>query len=86
MFFQTGVAHRNNRVTQRKIANEERAIPVLVHLFIAPPNVEIQVEVAYTLGCVILSNADNQEKIRDEPLFKFNTLLELLTSEDEVTQ
>ena len=39
-----GIAHRNNKVTQRKIA-EERAIPTLVQLLTAPPSHEVQVEV-----------------------------------------
>ena len=38
-----GVAHRNNPVTQRKIA-EEDAIPTLVQLMMHPPSQDIQVK------------------------------------------
>ncbi|GFR60921.1 ankyrin and armadillo repeat-containing protein [Elysia marginata] len=77
-----GVAYRNNKVTQRKIA-EEGGIPVLVNLLLYPPNDEIQVEVAISLGCVVLSNKENQEKLAEEPSFRFNTLLNLLKSKDQ---
>lgn len=77
-----GVAYRNNKVTQKKIA-EEGGIPVLVNLLLFPPNDEIQVEVAISLGCVVLSNKENQEKLAEEPSFKFNTLLSLLKSKDQ---
>ena len=77
------MAHRNNRVTQDKIA-EEGAISTLVQLLVSPPSVEIQVEVAYSLGCVVLGNKENQEKMREEPGFSFQILLELLESSDEV--
>ena len=80
----TGVAYRNNKVTQRKIA-EEGGIPVLVNLLLYPPNDEIQVEVAISLGCVVLSNKENQEKLAEEPSFRFNTLLNLLRSKDQVS-
>ena len=83
LFSLTGVAYRNNKVTQRKIA-EEGGIPVLVNLLLYPPNDEIQVEVAISLGCVVLSNKENQEKLAEEPSFRFNTLLNLLRSKDQV--
>ena len=38
-----GVAHRNNPVTQRKIAEEE-AIPTLVQVMMHPPSQDIQVQ------------------------------------------
>ncbi|CAL1533328.1 unnamed protein product [Lymnaea stagnalis] len=77
-----GVAYRNNKVTQGKIA-DEGGIPVLVHHLAKPPNEEIQVEVAITLGCVVLSNKENQEKLADEPGFKFDILLNLLRAKDD---
>ncbi len=43
-----------------------------------------QVEVAYTLGCVVLSHQENQEKLREEPGFRFDVLLDLLQSPDKV--
>ena len=77
------MAHKNNKVTQAKIA-EEQAIPNLVKLLVRPPSQQIQVEVAYALGCVVLSNHDNQEKLREESGFKFRILLDLLHWQNEV--
>ena len=42
-------------------------------------------EVAYTLGCVVLNNHDNQEKLKEEEDFKFDVLLDLLQSSNKVT-
>ena len=77
------MAHVNNKVTQRKIA-EEHAVQTLVQLMVTPPSEDIQVEVAYALGCVVLSNTDNQEKLKEEPGFKFDILLDLLRSSKQV--
>ena len=41
-------------------------------------------QVAYTLGCVVLNNSENQDKLHDEPGFKFDILLHLLATADEV--
>ena len=41
-------------------------------------------QVAYTLGCVVLNNSENQDKLHDEPGFKFDILLQLLATADEV--
>ncbi|ESP02231.1 hypothetical protein LOTGIDRAFT_224972 [Lottia gigantea] len=80
-----GVAYRNNKVTQRKIA-EEGGIPILVEKLAEHPSQEIQVEVAITLACVVLSNHSNQEKLQEEPDFNFDSLLGLLKSRDEDIQ
>ncbi|CAG5120159.1 unnamed protein product, partial [Candidula unifasciata] len=76
-----GVAYKNNMVTQLKIA-EEGGLTVLVHLLENAPSKEIQVEVAITLACVTLSCKENQEKLAEEPLFSFDTLLSLLRLKD----
>ncbi|KAL3832524.1 hypothetical protein ACJMK2_024159, partial [Sinanodonta woodiana] len=89
-----GVAYRNNKITQRKIA-EEGAVPHLVRLLNKPLSEEIQVEVAMSLGCIILCNPENQEKLTnshlenqdkgqnpEDYLFKFAVLLELLKSKN----
>lgn len=76
------MAYTNNKVTQRKIA-EEGAIYYLVQLLNDPPTEEVQVEVAIALGCIVLSNPANQEKLQEEKDFKFDVLLDLLRSEDE---
>lgn len=78
-----GVAYRNNKLTQGKIA-EEGAIPLLVQLLNVPPSEEIQVEVAMSLACIVLGNHGNQEKLQEEETFKFDLLLDLLNSRHEV--
>ena len=50
-----------------------------------PPTPEIQVEVANTLGCVVLCYTPNQERLREDTPFKFDLLLDLLESDDEVS-
>jgi len=77
------VAYCNNKVSQRRIA-DENAIPILVGILNEAPSEEIQVEVAIALGCIILSNPRNQEKLQDVENFKFDVLLELLKSKSEV--
>lgn len=79
-----GVAYCNNKVTQRKIA-EEGAIPTLVTYLNQPPSEEVQVEVAIALGCIVLSNTRNQELLQEEPGFNFDVLLDLLKSKSEVS-
>ena len=39
---------------------------------------------AYTLGCVVLNNHGNQEKLKEEEDFKFDVLLDLLQSSNKV--
>ena len=36
------------------------------------------------MGCVVLNNSENQDKLHDEPGFKFDILLQLLATADEV--
>lgn len=79
-----GVAYCNNKVTQRKIA-EEGAIPTLVTYLNQPPSEEVQVEVAIALGCIVLSNTRNQELLQEEPGFNFDVLLDLLKSKSEAS-
>ena len=78
-----GVAHRNNKITQRAIA-EENALKILVNLFMSPPNQSVQVEVAYTIGCIVLGNHDNQE-ILLETNFSYMVLVHLLNGYDKVS-
>ena len=76
------MAHRNNKVTQRAIA-EENTLSILVQLFLNPPNPSVQVEVAYTIGCIVLGNHANQD-ILMETNFSFLTLVHLLNGYDKV--
>ena len=77
-----GIAHKNNRLSQNAIA-DERAIPILVDLMFDAPSKDVQVEVAYAISCIVLSNAENQERLAETP-FHFNILLDLLESSKEV--
>ncbi|OWF40013.1 ankyrin and armadillo repeat-containing protein-like isoform X3 [Mizuhopecten yessoensis] len=77
-----GVAYCNNKVSQKRIA-EENAIPILVGVLNNPLSEKVQVEVATSLGCIILSNSENQEKLQDCENFKFDMLLDLLKSKNE---
>ncbi|CAH1788258.1 unnamed protein product [Owenia fusiformis] len=77
-----GLAHGSNKHTQNKIA-EEKAISTFVHLLNEPPSQEIQVEVACTLASVVLNNASNQSRLREETGFTYKKMLHLLTSKNE---
>ncbi|XP_071497237.1 ankyrin and armadillo repeat-containing protein-like [Diadema antillarum] len=77
-----GVANRNNPVTQGKIA-EEGAISTLVSLLRSSSNPLIKVEIAVTLGAIILGNRGNQKLLEEEPLFSIQLLLQLLHERDE---
>ncbi|KAL8609317.1 hypothetical protein ACOMHN_048873 [Nucella lapillus] len=74
-----GVAYRNNKETQRYIA-EEGGIHVLSQIVLEPPSEEVQVAVAKSLACVVLSNRQNQEKLFEELHFHFDIILHLLKS------
>lgn len=70
-------------MTQEKIS-EEGAINTLVQLLLASRNEYIRVEIAITLGCIILGNKKNQELLLDESSFSVHLLLDLLYSTDTV--
>ncbi|CAD5114678.1 DgyrCDS3724 [Dimorphilus gyrociliatus] len=74
-----GVAHRNNKVSQKRMS-EENSIPSLVQLIISPPNDDIKVEAACTLACVVLGNSSNQQLLKMEETFDISYVLELLYS------
>ncbi|XP_052246071.1 ankyrin and armadillo repeat-containing protein-like isoform X2 [Dreissena polymorpha] len=76
-----GVAYRNNKTTQNRIA-EEGAIPLLVKQLNEPISDEVQVQVAMSLGCLILSNPKNQDLLNEVPNFKFEVLLDMLKSKN----
>ncbi|XP_033103193.1 ankyrin and armadillo repeat-containing protein-like isoform X2 [Anneissia japonica] len=78
-----GVAHCNNKVTQAKIA-EEHTIQTLVQLLRASHNDMIKVEIAITLGYIILGNKENEALLKEEPAFNIRLLLQLQMSKDQV--
>lgn len=78
-----GVAYRNNKITQWRIA-EEGGIPILVQILLNPPSEDVQVEVAISLACIVLGNVENQERLLQVPGFNFDILLNLLKSQNKV--
>lgn len=78
-----GVAYRNNKITQWRIA-EEGGIPILVQILLNPPSEDVQVEVAISLACIVLGNGENQERLLQVPGFNFDILLNLLKSQNKV--
>ena len=83
LFVSTGVANRNNPVTQNKIA-EEGAIGTLVGLLRSSSNPLIKVEIAIALGAITLGNRGNQKMLEEEPMFDIQLLLQLLHERDMV--
>ena len=59
--------------------------PVVTHL-LGKLKCSLFFKVAYALGCLVLGNADNQEKLLEESAFKYDILLELLATDDEVNK
>ncbi|MEE6490361.1 hypothetical protein FKM82_015857 [Ascaphus truei] len=72
-----GVAHISNPVTQDKIS-EEQALPTLVHLLKTHSSLEIKVEVACTLACIVLRNAKLQHQLQEKEGLKYTDILDLL--------
>ncbi|XP_076439128.1 ankyrin and armadillo repeat-containing protein-like [Babylonia areolata] len=68
-----GVAYRNNKETQRCIA-DEGGIMELSDLLQEPPSEQVQVAVAVCLARVVLSNRQNQERLQEEPHFHFDDI------------
>ncbi|PAA83871.1 hypothetical protein BOX15_Mlig007209g2, partial [Macrostomum lignano] len=75
-----GVAHSNNPATQSRLA-EEGAIELLTELLANSPVPEVQAEAAYSLGCLVLRNGDNQLQLKQLPQFSYSLLLALLDAE-----
>lgn len=79
------MAFRNNKITQRKIA-DEGGIPLLAAIYNSCETEEIQVEVAITLGCVTLSFKENQAILAAEVQFTTDILPNLLKLKDQVSR
>uniref|UniRef100_A0A8C3T4I8 Ankyrin and armadillo repeat containing n=1 Tax=Chelydra serpentina TaxID=8475 RepID=A0A8C3T4I8_CHESE len=77
-----GVAHTNNPVSQENIV-EEQALPVLVHLLKNRNSLQIKVEVAYSLACIVLRNSNLQTVLQEEEGFNYSDVLELLNAPDK---
>uniref|UniRef100_A0A8C5QDV3 Ankyrin and armadillo repeat containing n=1 Tax=Leptobrachium leishanense TaxID=445787 RepID=A0A8C5QDV3_9ANUR len=77
-----GVSHINNPITQEKIV-EEQALPTLVHLLKTHNSLNIRVEVACTLACIVLSNSVLQDHLHRKEDFRYNDVMDLLYSPDK---
>uniref|UniRef100_A0A8C8RZJ2 Ankyrin and armadillo repeat containing n=1 Tax=Pelusios castaneus TaxID=367368 RepID=A0A8C8RZJ2_9SAUR len=77
-----GVAHTNNPVSQENIV-EEQALPILVHLLKSHNSLQIKVEVAYSLACIVLRNSNLQTVLQEEEGFDYSDVLELLSAPDK---
>uniref|UniRef100_H3B1Q7 Ankyrin and armadillo repeat containing n=1 Tax=Latimeria chalumnae TaxID=7897 RepID=H3B1Q7_LATCH len=76
-----GVAHINNPFSQKKIA-EEQALPVLIHLLAAHKSLQVKVEVACTLACIVMGNTELHLQLREKG-FSYADVLELLQADDK---
>ncbi|KAM9484134.1 ankyrin and armadillo repeat-containing protein isoform 3-T3 [Salvelinus alpinus] len=77
-----GGAHTNNPNSQRVIA-EEQAIPTLLELVKHQESLQVKVQVAQTLACVLLGNQDLQTTFWEKEEFTYETVLELLRVPDQ---
>ncbi|TFK13595.1 Peflin [Platysternon megacephalum] len=78
-----GVAHTNNPVSQENIVDEQ-ALPILVHLLKNHNSLQIKVEVAYSLACIVLRNSNLQTVLQEEEGFDYSDVLELLNAPDKL--
>ncbi|XP_030066239.1 ankyrin and armadillo repeat-containing protein [Microcaecilia unicolor] len=77
-----GVAHTNNSNSQEKIA-EEGGLPTLMQLLRAHNSLQIKVETACTLACVVLMNHHLQTELLKNEGFDYTDVLELLQAPDK---
>ncbi|KYO33714.1 ankyrin and armadillo repeat-containing protein isoform B [Alligator mississippiensis] len=77
-----GVAHINNPISQENIV-EEQALPILVNLLKHHNSLQIKVEVAYSLACIVLKNSKLQAVLQEKEGFSYTDVLELLYAPDK---
>ncbi|MBN3308422.1 ANKAR protein, partial [Amia calva] len=78
-----GVAHTSNPSSQKTIA-EEKAIPILVELLMQQTrSLQIRVQVAQSLACIVLGNRELQSALCSEGAFNYGTILELLHTQHQ---
>nr|XP_020849203.1 ankyrin and armadillo repeat-containing protein isoform X3 [Phascolarctos cinereus] len=77
-----GVAHMNNTTSQQYIVDEQ-AFPILIQLLRNHPSIQIKVEVACALACIVLKNDKLQDILQEEEGFKYDDVLYLLHSPDK---
>uniref|UniRef100_A0A5F8GIZ3 Ankyrin and armadillo repeat containing n=1 Tax=Monodelphis domestica TaxID=13616 RepID=A0A5F8GIZ3_MONDO len=77
-----GVAHTNNATSQQYIVDEQ-AFPVLIQLLRNHPSVQIKVEVACALACIVLKNNKLQDILQEKEGFRYDDVLYLLHSPEK---
>ncbi|KAL9968183.1 hypothetical protein ACROYT_G026526 [Oculina patagonica] len=80
-----GVAHQSNKSTQLEITNAE-ALVTLVHLLRTSKKALIQVEVAITLGKIVLNNPQTQKLLAEQTKFRVVELLHHLSNKEETVR
>ncbi|XP_034353178.1 ankyrin and armadillo repeat-containing protein isoform X2 [Arvicanthis niloticus] len=77
-----GVAHTSNPLSQQYVV-EENAFPVLIQLLRNHPSINIKVEVAFSLACIVLGNNLLQKELQENEGFEYSDVLYLLHSKDK---
>ncbi|XP_034285200.1 ankyrin and armadillo repeat-containing protein isoform X2 [Pantherophis guttatus] len=77
-----GEAHISNPVSQENVV-DEGALPILVHLLKTHPSLQIKVEVAFSLACIVLKNSALQTVLQDKEGFCYLDVLKLFHAPDK---
>ncbi|XP_051885955.1 ankyrin and armadillo repeat-containing protein [Pristis pectinata] len=77
-----GVAHKNNPISQQKIA-EEGGIDVLLYLLFSTHSPQVQVEVIYSLACIMLGNIELQKLLKEKKGLSYKIVLNHLKADDK---
>ncbi|XP_043550399.1 ankyrin and armadillo repeat-containing protein [Chiloscyllium plagiosum] len=77
-----GVAHQNNPISQQKIT-EGGGMDVLLYLLFSTNSPEVQVEVIYSLACIVLGNNELQKLLMEKKGFNVKIALNHFNTTDK---
>ncbi|XP_069790818.1 ankyrin and armadillo repeat-containing protein isoform X2 [Narcine bancroftii] len=77
-----GVAHKNNPISQRKIT-EEGGMDVLLYLLFSTRSPQVQVEVIYSLACIVLGNNELLKLLKEKQGLTYKTVLKHIKPNDK---
>ncbi|KAJ7345541.1 hypothetical protein JRQ81_001491 [Phrynocephalus forsythii] len=77
-----GEANISNPVSQENVV-DEGALPILVHLLKTHHSLQIKVEVAFSLACIVLKNSNLQNVLQEKEGFTYSYVLGLLYAPDK---
>ncbi|XP_078249689.1 ankyrin and armadillo repeat-containing protein [Pogona vitticeps] len=77
-----GEANISNPVSQENVV-DEGALPILVHLLKTHHSLQIKVEVAFSLACIVLKNSNLQNVLQEKEHFTYSDVLGLLYAPDK---